>query len=99
MPSAAILGMAPWADISRNFWSSRPASGAAAASLAGAGMATSLRSPGVPSMVGIDRDDFRRRLPVGRLCRRAGMQVDRHDDDRLAAERIVLDYRPDHEHA
>src|ERR1700692_1000367 len=122
-PSAAILGMAPLADISRNFWSSGPASGAAATSLAGAGMATSLRSPVLPSMmvtvlvaaggaaglsrrslncggrVRVDGDDFWRCLPVGRLCRRAGMQVDRHDDDRLAAERIVLDYRPDHEHA
>ena len=49
--------------------------------------------------VGIDGDDFRRRLPVGGLGRRAGMQVDRHDDDRLAAERIVYDHRPDHEHA
>src|ERR1700734_321312 len=51
MLSAAILGMAPWGDISRNFWSSEPASGAGAASLAGAGMATSLRSPVLPSMM------------------------------------------------
>src|ERR1700722_13590958 len=50
-PSAEILGMAPWADISRNFWSSGPASAAAAASLAGAGMGTSLRSPVLPSMM------------------------------------------------
>src|SRR5579864_1954689 len=48
-PSAAILGMAPWADISRNFWSSGPASGAA--SPAGAGITTSWRSPVLPSMM------------------------------------------------
>src|ERR1700692_3788687 len=48
-PSAAILGMAPWADISRNFWSSGLASGAV--SLAVAGSSTSLRSPVLPSMM------------------------------------------------
>ena len=52
MPSAAILGMAPCGVISRNFWSSGPASGAAAASLGrGRNGDLLLRSPVLPSMM------------------------------------------------